>query len=480
MHVLYRLSISAAGLAAWLICALALPIATASSARAQAATADNAAQRDALTTPDPSGALRTYTLSRRIDTDNPFFQDLGSNGRTCNICHRQAEGWTVSAAEVQQRFDATDGTDPIFRPVDGSNSPLADVSTVDARRIAYSMLLNRGVIRIGLPIPDNAEFTLTAVDDPYDYASASELSLFRRPLPTTNIGFVTGVMWDGRETAAPFLPPMDAGVNTADLVASLTHQALNATLGHAQAAVPPSDEELDQIVHFELGLATAQIRDNQAGWLNADDAIGGPRVLANERFWVGLNDTLGADPTGAAFDARAMTLFDAWSLPSVSGNASRMRLAIVRGQALFNSLTFPISGVGGLNDSLGIDPIEGTCTTCHNAPNIGDHTVGLPLNIGIADASRRTPDMPLYTLTNNTTGDSVQTTDPGLALITGRWVDIGKFKGPVLRGVVAHAPYFHNGSAATLLDVVDFYDTRFNIGMTDQQKADLVAFLSAL
>ncbi|MGA8278225.1 MAG: hypothetical protein WB784_08530 [Rhodanobacteraceae bacterium] len=449
-------------------------------ARAQVASADGAAQLDALTTPDPSGALRTYTPSGRIDTDNAFFQDLGSNGRTCNTCHRQAEDWTVTAAEVRQRFDATDGLDPIFRPVDGANSPLDDVSTVDARRIAYSMLLSRGVIRVGLPIPDNAEFALTAVDDPYGYASASELSLFRRPLPTANLAFVTNVLSDGRETAVPFLPPMDAGVNHADLVASLSHQALNATLGHAQAAVPPSDEEIDQIVRFDLSLSTAQIRDNQAGWLNADGAIGGPRILANERFWIGLNDTLGADPTGEAFNPRAMTLFDAWSSPSVSGSARRMRTAIVRGQALFNSLTFPISGVGGLNDVLGIDPIEGTCTTCHNAPNIGDHTVGLPLNIGIADGSRRTPDMPLYTLTNNTTGDVIQTTDPGVALITGRWADIGKFKDPILRGVAARAPYFHNGSAETLLDVINFYDTRFNIGMTAQQKSDLVAFLAAL
>ncbi|MGA9341708.1 MAG: hypothetical protein WBV61_05175 [Rhodanobacteraceae bacterium] len=476
MSKVYRSSVTCALFGAM----LAGTFAVATTARAQVATAANAPPPDTLTTPDPSGALRTYTLSGRIDTDNPFFQDLGSNGRTCNSCHRQAEDWTVSAEDVRQRFDATGGLDPIFRPVDGANSPLDDVSTVEARRSAYSMLLNRGVIRIGLPIPDNAEFTLTSVDDPYGYASASELSLFRRPLPTTNLAYLTGVMWDGRETAAPFLPPMDAGVNRADLVASLRHQALDATLGHAQAAVPPSDDELDQIVRFESSLSTAQVRDNQAGWLNADGAIGGPRILANERFWVGLNDTLGADPTGDTFNPRAMTLFDAWSLPTASGRARQMRAAIIRGQALFNALTFPISGVGGLNDVLGIDPIEGTCTTCHNAPNIGDHTVALPLNIGIADASRRTPDMPLYTLTNTTTGDVVETTDPGIALLTGRWADIGKFKGPILRGVAAHAPYFHNGSAGTLTDVVDFYDTRFNIGMSDQQKSDLVTFLGAL
>jgi cytochrome c peroxidase len=42
------------------------------------------------------------------------------------------------------------------------------------------------------------------------------------------------------------------------------------------------------------------------------------------------------------------------------------------------------------------------------------------------------------------------------------------------------APYFHNGAAATLADVVNFYDARFDLGLSDQQKADLVAFLRAL
>ena len=106
--------------------------------------------------------------------------------------------------------------------------------------------------------------------------------------------------------------------------------------------------------------------------------------------------------------------------------------------------------------------------------------MALPINIGTADASLRTPDMPLYTLRNNATGALVQTTDPARALITGKWADIGKVKGPVLRGLAARAPYFHNGMAASLDAAVDFYDTRFNIGFTAQEKRDLVAFLNAL
>jgi len=90
------------------------------------------------------------------------------------------------------------------------------------------------------------------------------------------------------------------------------------------------------------------------------------------------------------------------------------------------------------------------------------------------------PYLPVYTLRNATTQNTVETTDPGRAMLTGKWADIGKFKGPILRGLAARAPYFHNGSAATLEDAIEFYDTRFGIGFTAQEKADLAAFLRAL
>ena len=126
------------------------------------------------------------------------------------------------------------------------------------------------------------------------------------------------------------------------------------------------------------------------------------------------------------------------------------------------------------------DPFTSTCTTCHDTPNAGDHSVKAPLNIGLTDAARRTPDMPLYTLRRLSTGELVQTTDPGRAMITGKWADVVKFKGPILRALAARAPYFHNGSAATLEEAVGFYETRFNLQLTTREKADLIAFLRAL
>jgi hypothetical protein len=438
-------------------------------------------QQGVLDTPNRFGTLRTITLDGgTLDLSNPFFQSLGSNGRSCVSCHVPSTAWTISPAEVRHRFHATYGLDPIFRTVDGSNSPNADVSTIAARRRAFSMLLTKGVIRIGIPIPANAEFALVAVDDPYGFASASELSLFRRPLPATNLRFLTAVMWDGRESFAPLgTIPVSATATPAQdaaaLFGDLKHQAIDATLTHAQAAAPPTDDVVTSIVQFELNLATAQQRLHRVGPLDSRGGRGGPAFLALQTFYVTINDALGADKAGAPFNPAAMTLYNTWA-----DSGDLHRASIARGAALFNATRINITGVGGLNDALGLPVIRGSCTTCHDAPNVGDHSVPLPIDIGLTDEKVRTADMPLYTLRNRATGALRKTSDPGRALLTGKWSDIGKFKGPVLRGLAARAPYFHNGMAADLGSAVDFYNTRFTIGFTDQEKADLVAFLEAL
>ncbi|HEY1294321.1 MAG TPA: hypothetical protein VGJ60_14690 [Chloroflexota bacterium] len=429
-----------------------------------------------LQTPDPSGILATASLrSPVVDRDSPFFQSLGTNGRACVTCHVPSQDWTISAADVRHRFDLTAGLDPIFRTVDGSNSPKADVSTTAARRRAYSMLLSKGVIRVGIGIPANAEFELVRSDDPYGFATAAELSLFRRPLPSTNLSFLNAVMWDGRETLQQLLPTSTPDQNRAALRFDLGDQANGATRGHAQAARDLTDAERLQIVDFETALFTAQLVDDSAGSLRARGATGGPQHLAEQPFFIGIDDLVVNGATVTPPDP-SMTLFTAWS---GTRHGARQQ-AIARGEAIFDSRPITITGVAGLNDALGLSTIRGTCTTCHNTPNVGDHSTAAPLNIGIADAARRTPDLPLYTLRNKATGELRQTTDPGRALITGKWADIGKFKGPILRGLAARAPYFHNGSAATLQEVVDFYNTRFSLGLSPRDRADLIAFLEAL
>jgi len=420
------------------------------------------------------GAHRTVSAAGAIDRDNAFFEDLGTNGRRCVTCHQSSQGWSITPAGVQARFATSDGLDPIFRTVDGSQCADDDTSTIDRRRSAYALLLERGVIRVDLALPAQAEFLIESVDDPHACgAPLTGASMFRRPLPTTNLAFLSAVMWDGRHSVA--------GQAVRD---GLIAQAREATIGHAEG-VPPLPEQVSAIVDFELGLFTAQLRDGRAGSLAERTARGGPRPLAHEPFCIGINDPLGMLPAmpgacraASRFDPEVFTLFGGWmDAPTPE------RRAIARGEAIFNTRQFVIAGVPGLNGNAR-DPVKGpltgTCTVCHDTPNAGNHSVSMPLDIGIADASRRAPNVPLYTLRHLQTGHTMQTTDPGRAMVTGRWDDIGKFKGPILRGLAARAPYFHDGSAAALEDAIAFYDTRFAIGFTAREKADLIAFLRAL
>jgi cytochrome c peroxidase len=408
--------------------------------------------------PDP-GPNTFYSAGAPKPSD-PFFTSLGTNGRSCATCHVGSEGWSITPADLQARFDATGGTDPVFRTNDGSVSPKADTSTLAAKRAAFAMLLSRGDIRIGIGIPPGAEFTLVGVDDPYHYASATELSLFRRPLPSANLKFLSAVMWDGRES-------------------SLGSQAVDATLGHAQAT-GTMQAQMDAIVAFESSVYVAVASDSSGGKLDSAQGNGGPQQLANTSFYLGINDPIGLNPKNTPFDPSAMTEFSAWTNRPGNGGPEQRRAQIARGEAIFNTHPITITGVKGLNDRAGLSTVHGTCTTCHDTPNVGNHSIALALDIGLTDESQRTPDMPLYTLRNNATGATVKTTDPGKALISGKWADIGKFKGPILRGVSMRAPYFHNGSAASLDEVLDFYEGRFGLGLTVQERADLLAFLNAL
>jgi len=432
---------------------------------------------------DPFGAIGTYQPGGSTDTSqNPFFQNLGTNERTCFTCHQPQNGWTVSAASVQARFYASFGQDPIFRLVDGAVCPSADVSSFTAKLNAYSLVISKGLIRIGLPLPANAQFSVTAVNDPYNCntnpvtgltsPTTGIVSIYRRPLPSANLGFLTTIMWDGREP-------------------SLASQAVDATLIHAQAVAGPTAPQQAQIVNFESGVFTAQEIDFRAGALDANGGQGGPVQLQNQlsSFYIGINDPLGQNPNNIPFTSTIFTLYSNWENLLGAHSLSRRRASIARGEQVFNTAPINITGVAGLNDVLGQPSIAGFCGTCHDTPNVGNHSVKLPINIGIADAGANSPPtldisgLPVFTLRCNAgplSGQTFTVTDPGRALISGNCADIGKVKGPILRGLAARAPYFHNGSAATLTDVVEFYDERFNIGLTPQQKLDLAAFLSTL
>jgi cytochrome c peroxidase len=488
-------------------------LAIAGTALCGAARADlpDAAPQDLQLFFDRTGIVGTLDVAGPVNEQGAFFQSLGTNGRTCATCHVASQAMSVSTAQIQLRFAQTRGQDPLFAAVDGANCPSARTGNAED----HSLLLSHGLIRIFLPLPANAQFSVSVVHDPYGCAmvpgangAQPVISVYRRPLPTTNLNFLSTIMFDGRETHVPL---NNGQTFLANLNTDLTQQALDAITIHAQAAQPPTASQLADIVGFELGLFSAQVYDEDAGRLSAHGATGGAVNLAGQLYYPGINDSLGADPTGATFNPASMTLFAAWTnLRAGEGNfleeyRDAQRRKIAAGAALFGSAPVQISNVRGLNDNAALghpSTFTGTCTTCHDTPNVGNHSFPLPLDIGTGHsvlpslepdpnitaglAELSMPNLPVYLISgcpnpfNPGQPESFYTTDPGKALISGLCSDFNRGKGPILRGLAARAPYFHNGSAADLNELVNFYNQRFQMNLTEEQKEELVAFLNSL
>lgn len=435
---------------------------------------------------NPTGFVATYSNTGRINLSGPFFQSFGTNGRSCGTCHTPSAAFGLSPVDAQLRYLLSRGKDPLFAQIDGSTCPTGAINN--------SLVLKNGLFRIGLTLPaTGVQFTIVAVEDPYGCAITTgsqgeqTVSVYRRPLPSTNLGFLSAVMWDGRESANfPLNNPLTFAAN---LNTDLTQQAIDATLGHAQALQAPSAAQLQGMVNFEMSLNSAQLSDFRAGALSIG-AHGGPQFLSTQSYYPGINDALGGDPQRHAFDPNAFTIFS-----SFQNSGNPQRASIARGEQIFNTQPLIISNVPGL--ASGNQTIMGTCSTCHDTPNVGNHSLSLPLDVGTSHSLKyetdsnlvaalqqlQAPQLPVYELTctqGPLAGNTYYLSDPGKALISGQCADIGRGKGPILHGLAARAPYFHNGAAANLQQVVNFYDQRFQIGLSQQQMQDLVNFLQSL
>jgi cytochrome c peroxidase len=465
---------------------------------------------------NPGGTSQTYSVAGNgIDLTGPFFQVLGSNGRSCASCHQPSDGMSISAANVQARFVATQGQDPIFRKVDGANCDRGvNLSTLADRTAAYSLLRTRGLIRIALAVPANADYQVVSVNNQYGCNEANVISMYRRPLPSTNLRFLSAVMFDGRESSATTGTTKILFSNYPNSLRSdLAHQSVDATKTHAEGdGSRPTPEEQQAIVDFEMRLFTAQMTSATAGRLDAEGAHGGPEPLINQPFFISSNSSVSPlvpsleqpgglnNPGDGQFSSAIFNTFSAWSTFPYNSP----RAAIARGEAIFNSRPINITGVAGINDDAstgglvagGMQAFQGTCGTCHDTSNVGNHSFPTPLDIGTGDPSPTSVFVNMGGLdigylptivvckTDPATGlastTCKTTTDLGQALIDGKFDHVGKIKGPILRGLSARAPYFHNGAAQTLLEAVRFYEHRFGLVLTPQEESDLVAFLSAL
>lgn len=384
-----------------------------------------------------AGTAATFSTAGFVDLTNEFHVPQGTNGRSCESCHLPQVGWSIRPIDVELKFLLTQGNDPIFNKLD-ANSPTPDESSLQAKRASYSML-RKGLFRRGGTIPALGEFEIANVDDPLRAGGSPPLVVqtYRRPLATANFHIAQNIGWHDQNTNG-----------SRDVPDGLFRQADGNITGGQERPSPAPKETVDAIVNYELGLAFAQQFSFSAGLLTACGAKGGPENLSAQL------------PVKGPFD-----LFDAWKglKPGSCGSkaADRKRAQIAQGQEVFNT-----SGCGG----------------CHNAANNGSNVDAKLFNIHASEIQHRLAGMPLYTMRNKATGETHDTTDPGRALRSGKWADMDKFKVPSLRGVVARAPYFHNGIAANLDEVVRHYE--MELGFTfDPKTGDreaLIAFLEAL
>jgi cytochrome c peroxidase len=373
------------------------------------------------------GKAATYSTNGFLDFSSAFHTAQGSNGRDCTTCHAPEDGWGLRPQTAQRLFEESDGLHPLFNILD-ADYPGADVSTVEARRQAYSMLLQGKFLRLRKP-PASREYDIVAAEDPFGVGNTSQLLFFRRPPATANLRSNT-VMWDGANTVA------------GDLHAGLSKQAAGNVTG-AQQGQPASPATIKEIVDYELSLSHAQLLVDGVGRLDSDGALGGPEAHASQPLVAGRFD-----------------LFDAWI-----GHSNPRRAQIARGQELFNNPNAPTGR---------------RCGSCHNAANSGQNVGGILFDVGASNPAYRRSDMAVYTLRNRASGELLQTTDWGRGGSTGKWNDLNRFKTPTLRGLAARAPYFHNGIADTLLDVVRFYEVALGFDFSPDEEADLAAFLGAL
>ena len=439
---------------------------------------------------DHEGMLGVVNAAGTLQTaGHPFFDALGANGRGCVSCHQPSQAMSLAAANVAERWEDSLGhkLDPVFAAVDGSDCP----ALPQTQKTSHSILINRGAFRIALPWqltdaagkPIPADFTISVINDPNGCnsgavygptAQAPAISVYRRPRMVANFPQVPGqgcgedvkmpaIMADGREP-------------------TLKAQAIDASLSHMELKTAPNEKQLKQIVAFECQVFAAQSFDRQ-NWVitqkNAPPGLG-PQSLA---LAVKISAYLKSANDGAVFQS-----FDTWKNGPDPGSPSEQefRRSVARGAEIFSHRPLAITGAVGVNTSAAA--VNGSCATCHDIS-----MSGMASARWIDTGSTNQPwaiaasDLPLFKITCNADapahpflGRVIYTQDPGRAMTTGKCADVGAITVQQLRGLSARAPYFSNGSARTLSDVVDFYDRRFKAGFSAEEKQDLVNFLAVL
>ncbi|HEX2443901.1 MAG TPA: hypothetical protein VHJ77_08145 [Vicinamibacterales bacterium] len=353
-----------------------------------------------------AGALRELEASSRVDTRKVllvkgainFFRPFpGGNGRACVTCHNPQDGFSLSPATVEARWQRLqrarlhdpDATDPLFRPID------ADDGADD-----FTLLRTRALIKIRVPLPSRVRLT----DDP----SAAHVTLSRAVTPLNML-----------KHTAPYQQDRSAP--------TLEAQALAAINQHMEPTTPPSEAFLESVAEFQRHIfSSAKVRK-----LSAAIDRGGP--LPN------------LDPPLTKFEREGKEKFDNFCGRCHGGPAQVQNLEN-RIFPPFDGSTNPVS----INVVVSNPPPLGFPASPIHAPgfNLATQlfTVDLPNGTSVV-------------LESGDPG-TVLTDAKALETVGGNQV-FNRFDIPQLRGINQTAPYFHDHRAKTLEAVVRHYQPFF-------------------
>jgi cytochrome c peroxidase len=359
------------------------------------------------------------------------FDGLGGNGRACADCHMPSEGFQLSPSTAKARFDALNdrlahgqtADDPLFRPVDADDFRVNGDNASD-----YSNLVENGLVRITMPLPDNVKLIDPATGRPSD---ETFVDLWRAVMPVPNVA-ITGPdamnpVWppDVRTPILgqdPFGPNRQGGYQHDGRFGTLQEQARGALIAHAQVTAEPPQRLLDDLAAFQQTVFSSPAVKELA------DAIAGPGPFPDP------------DPPLTEFETQGKAVFN-------------RACAQCHGGTLHPSTSTPDAT---LTTTVGpIARFHNIRTACPR-PDTDTGETSPDGFTPCADRLVRNARTYQITLANGTT-QIVKTSDPGRMLLTGQPADVGVMDVTNLRGIARTAPYFHNNSAATLDDVIDHY-----------------------
>jgi cytochrome c peroxidase len=328
---------------------------------------------------------------------NFFMPFPGGNGRSCATCHNLRDGFSLSPATVEARWQRLqrmkrinpNADDPLFRSIE------ADDGNQD-----FTLLRTRALIKVRVPLPDRVRLT----DDP----TATHVTLSRAVPPLNML-----------KHTAPYQQDRTAK--------TLEEQALGAVNAHMEPTVQPTEEFLETVAEFQRHIfSSAKVRKLS----EAIDA-GGP-----------LPDI---DPPLTAFERRGKERFDFFCAKCHGGPSQTQNLEN-RVSPPFDGSTNPVS----LNVVVSNPPPTGFPVSPIQGPGFDlptqRFTVALPNGTSVVLAS--------------SDPGTVLTDINALATVGGNQV-FNRFDVPQLRGINKTAPYFHDHRAKTLEDVVKHYQQFF-------------------